>query len=66
MSGKVLWLGIMVAFAVADAAMGLRPGVTEVNIRRIRVGMPMKEVEAILERFPGACSTGVPPVALRD
>jgi hypothetical protein len=53
MSGRVYSLGIGIAlvalaFLVTEAALGPRPGVTEVNARRIRPGMTMAEVEAVL------------------
>lgn len=39
---------IALAFAVTDWLLGPRQGVTEANCRRIRAGMTMAEVEAIL------------------
>jgi hypothetical protein len=39
---------VALAFAVTDAALGPRPGVTEANVRRIKPGMLKGEVEAIL------------------
>ena len=53
MSRRVYLLGVglaLVALALAftDWALSLRPGVTEANVRRIREGMTMKEVELIL------------------
>jgi hypothetical protein len=46
MSGRVHLLGVGVAlvaltFVVTEAALGLRPGVTEANDRRIREGMSL-------------------------
>jgi hypothetical protein len=53
MSGRVYLLGVGLAlvglaFAVTDWALSLRPGVTEANVRRLREGMTLAEVEAIL------------------
>jgi hypothetical protein len=53
MSRRVYLLGLGLALvalglAVTDAMIGPSPGVTEANVRRIRNGMTMKEVEAIL------------------
>jgi hypothetical protein len=39
---------IGLALAVTDQVMGPAPGVTEANVRRIKPGMKMAEVEAIL------------------
>src|SRR5262245_32083334 len=39
---------VALALAITDAVMGPSPGVTEANVRRIRVGMGMKEVAARL------------------
>jgi hypothetical protein len=53
MSRRVYLLGVglalvALALAVTDWALSLRPGVTEANVRRIRVGMTLAEVEGIL------------------
>ncbi len=53
MSRRIYLLGVglaLVALALAatDAALGPPPGVTEANIRRIKLGMLKEEVEAIL------------------
>jgi hypothetical protein len=53
MSRRVYLLGlglalVTLAFAVTDWALGLRPGVTEANVKRVRVGMTLAEVEGIL------------------
>jgi hypothetical protein len=53
MSRRVFLLGVgivLVALALAftDWALSLRPGVTEANVRRIRVGMTLEEAEALL------------------
>src|SRR5262245_29315472 len=53
MSRRVYRLGLglgLVALTLAftDWALGLRPGVTEANVRRLRVGMTLEEVEALL------------------
>src|SRR5690348_1925934 len=52
MSRRVYLLGVglalvAVALAFTDWALGPRPGVTEVNVRRIRPGMTLAEVEAL-------------------
>jgi hypothetical protein len=52
MSRRVYLLGVglaLVALALAftDWALSLRPGVTEVNVRRVKPGMTLAEVEAI-------------------
>jgi hypothetical protein len=79
MSRRVFLLGIgiaLVALALAftDWALSLRPGVTEANVKRIRPGMTLKEVESILGGLPSpsphpalctspasrACSTWLP------
>jgi len=58
---------VALALAVTDWALSLRPGVTETNAKRIRVGMTAEKVETILGRpdgcafaqnFPGG---GLPP-----
>jgi hypothetical protein len=53
MSRHVYLLGVglaLVALALAftDWALSLRPGVTEANFRRVRPGMTLAEVEALL------------------
>jgi hypothetical protein len=53
MSRRVYLLGIglalvALALAVTDWALSLQPGVTEANVRRIRLGMTLEQVEAIL------------------
>ena len=53
MSRRVYLLGVglaLVALALAftDWALSLRPGVTEVNVRRVKPGMTLAEVEAVL------------------
>ena len=53
MSRRVYLLGVglaLVALALAftDWALSLRPGVTEMNAKRIRPGMTLAEVEAIV------------------
>jgi hypothetical protein len=53
MSRRVFLLGIGIAavalaFAVTDTIIGPAPGVTAANARRIRPGMKLREVEAIL------------------
>ncbi len=53
MSSRVYLLGIAMvlvalAFVITDGVLGSGPGVTEANVRRIRVGMTLQEVEAIL------------------
>ena len=57
MSRRVYLLGLGLALvalglAFTDWVLSLRPGVTEANVRRIRVGMAMDEVEAIFGRIP--------------
>jgi hypothetical protein len=68
MSRRVYLLGVglvLVALGLAftDWALSLQPGVTEANFRRIRVGMTMAEVAAILgqpgPRQPRADRNGV-------
>jgi hypothetical protein len=61
MSGRVYLLGLGVALAalalaLTDWALSLQPGVTERNVRRVRPGMTLEEVDAILGgqvRLPG-------------
>jgi hypothetical protein len=53
MSRGVFLLGVGIAlvamaFALTDWMLGLRLGVSEANVRRIRLGMTFEEVEAIL------------------
>jgi hypothetical protein len=53
MSRRVYLLGVglalvALALAVTDWALSLRYGVTEANYRRIRPGMTLEQVEAIL------------------
>ena len=53
MSRKVFLLGlglslIALAFALTQYVLDLQPGVTEANIKRIREGMTVQQVEAIL------------------
>ena len=60
MSRRVYLLGVGItlaalALAFTDWALSLQPGVTEANVRRIRVVMTPAEVEALL---------GGPPVAV--
>ena len=55
MSRRVYLLGIglalmALAFAFTDWAVSLQPGVTEANVKRLRTGMPLSEVERILGR----------------
>jgi len=52
MSRQVYLLGaglalVALAFAATEAALGPRSGVTEANVKRIRPGMTLAEVEAI-------------------
>ena len=63
MSRRVYLLGLalaLVALALAftDWALGMRPGVTEANVRRIRPGMTLREVEGIL----GSPGRALPPI----
>src|SRR3954451_20487169 len=56
-----LGLGLLVvaeAFLVTCEVLGPSPGVTEANVRRIKVGMSLEEVEAILG---GPCRVGPGP-----
>jgi hypothetical protein len=39
---------VALAFVSTDAALGPRQGVTEANVRRIREGMTLREVEGVL------------------
>ncbi|MCI0464611.1 MAG: outer membrane protein assembly factor BamE [Gemmataceae bacterium] len=48
---------VVLAFVITDALLGSRPGVTEANVRRIRAGMTLQEVEAILGE-PGRIVAG--------
>jgi hypothetical protein len=53
MSGRVYLFGLGITlvglgFTVTDAVLGPRPGVTDANVRRIKMGMLRGEVEAIL------------------
>jgi hypothetical protein len=41
---------VAVAFVVTDELLSAQPGVTERNVRRIRPGMTLEEVEALLGR----------------
>jgi hypothetical protein len=52
MSRRVYLLGVglalvAVALVVAEAALGPPPGVTRVNVNRVRPGMTMREVETL-------------------
>src|SRR5262245_59468492 len=63
MSKRVFLLGVGmllvgVAFVVTDAALGPRPGATEANVRRIRRGMTLEQVEAIFGK-PGRPVGGI-------
>jgi hypothetical protein len=53
MSGRVYLLGdglalVALALGFTDWALSLQPGVTEANVKRIRTGMTLGQVEAIL------------------
>ena len=53
MSRRMFLLGLglalmALALAVTDWALSLQPGVTEANVKRIKPGMTLREVEAIL------------------
>src|SRR5262245_28274950 len=53
MNRQVYLLGVglslvALAFVATDAALGPRPGVTKANFERIRVGMTLEEVQAVL------------------
>ena len=53
MSRRVFLLGVGLALvalglAFTDWALSLQPGVTEANVKRIRPGMALEEVEALL------------------
>src|SRR5262245_56401828 len=53
MSKRVYLLGVGIALlgvglTVTDWVLSLRPGVTEANVKRIRAGMTVREVEALL------------------
>jgi hypothetical protein len=57
MSRRVYLLGLgaaLVALALAftDRALSLRPGVTEANVKRIRAGMTLGQVNALLGSRP--------------
>jgi hypothetical protein len=63
MSRRLYRLGVglaLVALALGftDWALSLRPGVTEANFRRIRPGMKVAEVEAILRARGGRIFDG--------
>ena len=65
MSRKVYLLGVGLALvalglAVTDAALGPHPGVTEVNARRVRVGMSLLQTEAIFGEPPGLSAKSRP------
>src|SRR5262245_10422255 len=52
---------VALALAVTDWALSLQPGVTEANVKRIRPGMSLEEVERIFGRasdFKLACPVG--------
>jgi hypothetical protein len=56
MSRRVFLLGVglaavALAFVVTDSVIGRAPGVTETNARRLRAGMSLEEIEAILGDF---------------
>jgi hypothetical protein len=51
---------VAVALAFTDWALSLRPGVTEANVRRIKSGMTLAEVEAHLGPL-GAEQPGLTP-----
>jgi hypothetical protein len=53
MSRQVFLLGLGIGvlglgFAVTNWALGLQPGVTEANVKRVRPGMRLEEVESVL------------------
>jgi hypothetical protein len=57
MSRRVYLLGVglalvALALAVTDWALSLQPGVTEANLKRIRPGMTLAEVETLLGSRP--------------
>ena len=57
MSRRVYLLGVglalvALALAVTDWALSLQPGVTEANVKRIREGMTLAEVERLFGRSP--------------
>jgi hypothetical protein len=41
---------VALAFAFTDWALSLQPGVTEANVKRVRAGMMLAEVEALFGR----------------
>jgi hypothetical protein len=43
---------VALALAVTDWALSLQPGVTEANVKRLRQGMTLEEVKAILGPHP--------------
>jgi hypothetical protein len=70
MSRRVYLLGVGLALlalglAFTDWALSLQPGVTEANVKRIRVGMTLAEVEAIFGRpsnnHPGSVEVSLGP-----
>jgi hypothetical protein len=69
MSRRVYLLGVglaLVALALAftDWALSLRPGITAANIKRIRPGMTVTEVEALLGQRGGRYFPEDPPPAV--
>ena len=44
----LLGVGVALGLAFTDWALSLQPGVTEANVRRVREGMRLQEVESIL------------------
>jgi hypothetical protein len=55
----LLGVGVALALAVTDWTLGLPPEVTEAKVRRVRPGMNLQEVEALLGvAGPGADAQG--------
>jgi hypothetical protein len=52
---------VALALAFTDWALSLQPGVTEANAKRIRLGMTLQEVEALL----GSPNYLIPPVTFK-
>jgi hypothetical protein len=57
MSRRVYWLGVGLALvalglAFTDWALGPQPGVTHANVKRIKTGMTLSEVKAVLGPHP--------------
>src|SRR4051794_40059365 len=57
---RLAWVGVALCLVALALGVTVRlleppPGVTEANVRRIRLGMTLAEVEAVLGQPPDSC-----------